>query len=194
MGYVTVAELRGEIQNASFEDSTEDPTYADVIDAASKAIDDYCGRTFVVPTQATARLFRPTRTLTAVDDLDDIASTTDLAVAVDTSASGSFTATTDYAAETNRDGMVVAIRSTVFFPYSSVRPRTIQVTARWGWPATPDPVKRACLIWATRLVNRRNSPTGIVGFGEYGGVRLSTVDPDVRSLLAPYRDLGGLLR
>lgn len=196
MAYIDADDIRENIQSSAVTSSALDGLYDDIADAVSAAIDNYTYRTFVVPTSATARKFRPSGDLIEVDDLDDIASTADLAIAVDSGETGSFVAlsSSDWAAETNDLGMVTAIRAMGSFPYSRRRPQTIQVTARWGWPATPDPVTRAAIIWAVRLVNRRSSPTGIMGFGEFGGVRLSTMDPDVRALLAPYRRVSRLLR
>ncbi len=195
MAYITADDIRNELQSGAVETSSFDAIYTDVAAAVSAAIDEYCFRTFTVPTEASTRTFRPTRDLVWVDELDDIANTTGLAVAVDTAESGSYTATSDWTYEIdNRTGMVTCIRSTGTFPWSWKRPRTVQVTARWGWPSTPDPVVRAALIWAIRLVNRRSTPTGVVGFGEFGGVRLTTIDPDVKSLLAPYRRRELLLR
>lgn len=194
MAYITKDQIRNELQSGAVETSAFDAIYEDIADAVSEAIDEYCFRTFTVPSSATARTFKPTRDLLEVDELDDIANATSLAVAIDTQESGSYTVTTDWVYDTNRDGMVTAIRSTGTFPWSRIRPKTVQVTARWGWPATPAPVERAALIWAIRLVNRRSTPTGVVGFGEFGGVRLTTIDPDVKSLLAPYRRRELLLR
>lgn len=194
MAYITADDIRNNVQSGAVETSAHDGMYSDIADAVSEAIDEYCFRTFTVPSSATARTFKPTRDLLEVDELDDIANATNLAVAIDTQESGSYTATTDFVCDTNRDGMVTAIRSTGTFPRSRIRPKTVQVTARWGWPATPAPVERAALIWAIRLVNRRSTPTGVVGFGEFGGVRLTTIDPDVKSLLAPYRRRELLLR
>jgi len=196
--YVTGAEIKAELQSSVVASSELDDLYDAVADTVTTAVDRWCFRSFAVPTEATARTYRPTRDLAEVDELDDIASTSGLVVKTDTAGDGTYATTlaaTDYVAELdNLTGMVTVIRSAGLFPYSTVRPRSIQVTARYGWPATPDPVKRAAMIWALRLVNRRSSPTGVMGFGEFGGIRLSTIDPDVRTLLAPYRLRGRLLR
>jgi len=196
--YVTGAQIKAEAQSGVVASAELDALYDEIADAVSTAIDGWCFRSFAVPTEATARTYRPTRDLCAVDELDDIASTSGLIVKTDTGGDGTYATTlsaTDYVAEVdNLTGMVTAIRSAGLFPYSTVRPRSVQVTARYGWPATPDPVKRAAMIWSLRLVNRRSSPTGVMGFGEFGGIRLSTIDPDVRTLLAPYRLRGRLLR
>jgi hypothetical protein len=197
VAYVTVEEIRDEHQSGVVTSGSLDGIYAAVADAVSEAIDEHCFRSFTVPTSATARTYHPTRDLCMVDELDDIANTTSLAVAVDLADSGTYSAlsASDWFAEVdNRSGRVLGIRSTSTFPWSVQGRRTLQVTARYGWPATPDPVKRAAIIWALRLVNRRQTPSGIQGFGEFGGVRLSTMDPDVRALLSPFRRRARLLR
>jgi len=197
--YVTVDEIRAEAQNGAVVSTQWDGIYTAVGLTVTEAIESYTGRVFTVPAAAaaaTARTFRPNRTHTEVDELDDIANVTGLAVGTDTTGTGVFAtlAATEWAAEINRTGMVTAIRSEAFFPHSTFRPRTVQVTARWGWPATPEPVKRAALLWALRLVDRRQTPNLVMGFGEFGGIRLGSMDPDVKALLAPYRQRGRLLR
>lgn len=58
-----------------------------------------------------------------------------------------------------------------------------------GWVPVPWPshVETAVLIQTSRLYKRRNSPEGVAGFGEFGVVRVSSLDPDVETLLG--RDL-----
>jgi hypothetical protein len=62
----------------------------------------------------------------------------------------------------------------------------VQVTARWGWPAVPEPVRSACGILAGRLFKRADSLLGVAGFGDLGAITLRAVDPDVQRMLAPY--------
>jgi hypothetical protein len=75
------------------------------------------------------------------------------------------------------------------FPYVASIGTSVKVTGRWGWPEVPTPVRQACLIQASRLYKRSQSPEGVTGFGsEFGAIRLSArPDPDVVALLAPYR-------
>jgi hypothetical protein len=60
------------------------------------------------------------------------------------------------------------------------------VTARWGYPKVPEPVRSACGILAGRLYKRADSLLGIAGFGDLGAITLRAVDPDVQRMLAPY--------
>lgn len=197
MAYATLDEYKYELYQADLSRPEWDDVITDMLDEASAFIDTHCFRTFVVPTTESIRYYSPNWNLSEVADLDDIANTTGLAVAVDSSGTGSYSTITvdsDYFLETdNVTGMVTAIRSSGTFPLSYNRPRTIKVTARFGWPSVPTPIRRACIIEARRLFNRKENPSGIIGFGEFGGVRLSNIDPDVKALLAPYVNRGRLL-
>lgn len=83
-------------------------------------------------------------------------------------------------------------------PYTSLRnlggsfvATEVTVSGVWGWPAVPTAVKQACLIQVSRLAKRPDSPLGVAGFGEFGVVKLSPLDPDVKAMLQPYRIIGG---
>jgi len=73
----------------------------------------------------------------------------------------------------------------------SVASRSIDNACNTTWAtegAVPPPVKLASLILASRLVKRKDSPEGVLGFGEMGGVvRVTSIDRDVVSLIGPYR-------
>lgn len=199
MAYITAEELRDEVAPAGeVVSQLSELLFTDLVVQVSEAIDAHCYRSFEVPTTETVRYFQPTYNRYDIEDLDDIANTTGLVVATDTAGDGTYsttlTANTDYVLETNRLGMVTHIRSISAYPVSRSRPKTIKLTARYGWPSVPAPVKRAALLWGSRLWNRKSSPSGVVGFGEFGAVRLTKIDPDVSELLAPYRDRGSLLR
>lgn len=195
--YVTGAELKTYIQGGLSASTANDDLFDDLADEVTEAIDGHCHRSFLVPATTSVRYFRPGYCRTEVYDLDDIASLEDLAVAIDASGNGTYTALTvdtDYVAEVDARGMVTAIRSTGRFPTVRARPRSIRVTARYGWPEVPAPVIRAAYLWAHRLFDRKGTPTGVMGFAEVGGIRLSSIDPDVKALLAPYVDRARLVR
>src|SRR5690606_31803660 len=65
----------------------------------------------------------------------------------------------------------------------------VRVHAQFGWTAVPTAIKQACLLQASRLLARRDSPYGVAGSPEAGSeVRLlARVDPDVEVALAPYK-------
>lgn len=57
-----------------------------------------------------------------------------------------------------------------------------------GLSAAPCPadVLYACLLWANRLLVRRQSPEGIVGVPDMGMVTIATYDSDIRQMLTPW--------
>jgi hypothetical protein len=62
----------------------------------------------------------------------------------------------------------------------------VQITARWGWPATPANIIEATYMQAARLWSRRNSPEGVIGSSEFGGVRVAGTDRDYEKLISRY--------
>lgn len=53
----------------------------------------------------------------------------------------------------------------------------------YGYPV----ISEAALLAVTRLFRRKDAPFGVVGVADFGSVRISRLDPDVRELLAPFR-------
>jgi hypothetical protein len=55
----------------------------------------------------------------------------------------------------------------------------------------PATVKLATIMLATRIARRAQTPDGIAGSSEIGGlIRTSSMDPDIEALLAPHIHLG----
>jgi hypothetical protein len=64
------------------------------------------------------------------------------------------------------------------------------MTGVFGWNSVPPEVNSACIIQASRIFNRRQSPFGIAGSPDIGTVRLlSRLDADVEALLRPMRNV-----
>lgn len=51
----------------------------------------------------------------------------------------------------------------------------------------PDELVEAVILLTSRFLQRKNSPNGLVGFGDLGVVALPSQDVDVKALIAPYR-------
>jgi hypothetical protein len=67
---------------------------------------------------------------------------------------------------------------------------TVQITGVWGYATVPDAISQACVIQASRIFKRLDSPLGVAGFGEMGVVRVtSRLDGDVAQLVEPYRKI-----
>lgn len=171
------------------------PVAERAIEAASRWIDEYCARHFWQATEA--RTFEA-RSLWHLDlgAHNDLVSVTTLET--DTGGDGTFDATWDAAdwellphnPPDGRPYTAVAAVGDRSFPvrYCRGRRARVQITGVWGWSAVPTAVTQACLIQASKVYGRRNSPEGVAGFGEFGPIRVSArLDPEVEHLLGPYR-------
>jgi hypothetical protein len=183
--YVELDELKAMLQ---IDDYVDDNLLAGHIEAASRTVDDICHRTFSLDDVASARTFYPQSSL--VCSVDDIGTTAGLLVKIDDSLVGTFDFTvTDFTAQPD-NALARNVPITKLIAYDTywptdIRP-TVQVTARWGWPAVPEPVKSATAIMAGRLFKRADSLLGVAGFGDLGAITLRAVDPDVKLMLSAY--------
>lgn len=191
-GYCSVAQLR-----QHFGDEGSNLTEAlleRAINATSRAIDAYCGRRFWQDAAAQPKVYRCDDGYEA--EVDDIATTTGLTVATDTTGDGTYATTwsaSDYQLEPlNADTdsaahawwRIVAV-GTQLFPVHARR-TTLRVTAKYGWSEIPPAVEEACILRAAALFKRKESITGVAGFGEFGVVRIGRNDPDVVNLLGDF--------
>jgi len=193
-GYATLADVKAALRvTDNFDDSLLELS----IEAASRQIDGFCERVF---TQSTAtRIYRPTDAFTV--DIDDLQTLTTLKT--DSNGDGTFDVTwagTDYQLNP-LNGISGGIRS----PYTQIKavgqylfpiyePRNVnaneanvQITGVWGFSTIPTAVKQATIILSMRQFKRYDSPTGVMGFGDLGVMRVGAVDPDIQALLMPFR-------
>lgn len=176
----------------------QDANLIDALSSASREIENYCRRQFNDAGSATAREFKPDRSRSA--RVDDFSTTSGLIVKLDTDLDGTFATTLTSSqyelspANGIFDGMAgwpyYRIRltdSSISFPSSrtSGRERVLQVTARWGWAAVPEPVRAACKIMAAETWKLKDAPFGVLGLDEFGVVRVRQNKMAV-SKLAPY--------
>lgn len=193
--YATTVELAAYVRVG---DTADDVQLGLATAAASRAIDRTCRRQFGLAAAPADRFY--TARLDAflgrwVVDIDDLMTTTDLEIAVDTEADGTYAGSlTDYSLTPRNavaDGepwtrIVVGSSSTIT---PTALDGGVRVTAQFGWPTVPDAVKQACLLQASRILARRDSPFGVAGSPENGSeIRLlARVDPDVEVALAGYK-------
>ena len=193
--YCSVEELKSRL---NIGDAADDFEVTLAVDAASRSIDEVCGRYF----------WRGTDTRTYVpqsiyrQDIDDLAVTAGLALKADRDGDGVYEETwtlgTDYQLEV-APGRYNAAAKGEQWPYtgfSIIGPKYIpvvwpwshqdrlQVTGVFGWPAVPSTVKQAALIAAADLFRLKDAPFGIAGFGEFA-VRIQQ-NPRVMQLLKRY--------
>jgi hypothetical protein len=168
------------------------------LNAASRQIDGHTGRFFYQDAAVTAQTFYSDDYLECTTD--DISTTTGLIVKIDNDDDGVFETTltlnTNYillptnAASSWPVMPYTTIRLvdsgiSVFPQWSSGRPNT-QVTAKFGFPAIPDDVAKACLIQATMLFKSSDAAMGGLSF-ETGILRMrDTLNPMAAALIERY--------
>lgn len=200
--YATSPELKAWI---TLTDTIDDVVMSDVLKSVSRWEDEYCDRHFW---QDGATATEVARTFTAVHHhmlpIDDLVPGSVTTFKSDESGDGTFEttwSTSDYQLlPVNRPtgrphNRVEAIGGRLFpLRYDHMRGNRVEITGVWGWAAVPDAVKQACLIQASRVLKRRYSPEGVVGFADLGVVRMQArLDPDVQQLLDPYKRHGVLV-
>ena len=195
-GYATLSDVKAALR---ITDNVDDSLLEISIEAASREIDGWCERVFTSSTAT--RIYRPTDVFSV--EVDDLQSITTLKT--DSDGSGVFDVTwesTDYQLNP-LNGLAGGIST----PYTQVRaigqylfpiyePRnvnsneaSVQINGVWGWASIPTAVKQACIILSMRQFKRYDSPTGVMGFGDLGVMRVGRVDPDVEKLLMPFRKM-----
>ena len=180
-------------------DSFDDDKAEMAISAASRQIDAHCGdmRQLWLSSATSVRHFE-------VDDsthcyVDDISTTTGLVVKVDTNGDGTYadtlTLNTHYILEPYNAAHKYPVR-----PYTEIEivdgtggyfptgPRPgVQVTAKFGWPAVPDDVTKACVIQAALLFKAQDATFGAAQLGLDGStVFIGQLHATARGLLEPY--------
>jgi phage gp36-like protein len=175
-------------------DVVDDTMLEIAIESASRSIDAYTGRNFYSSGTAT-RYFSPKSNY--VCDTDDMAQFIEVKTTDSTDQYTIEWKTTDYQLEPLNnvvDGVYVpftrirAIGDNLFQPLNGEA--TVEVKAVFGYTPMPIQIKQACIIQASRLFKRLDSPLGVAGIGDLGVIRVSSrLDPDVAMLIDPYRKI-----
>lgn len=190
-GYATLAQVKSALR---ITDNVDDSLLEMAIESASRAIDQYTNRNFYNAGTA-VRYYAPSDALNV--DIDDMISLSTLQTMSDDDQVYDTTwASDDYQLEP-LNGIVDGIPQ----PYNHIRAigdytfltlaneATIKVTGVWGWATTPIQVTQACVIQASRIYKRLDSPLGIIS-GELGSMRVgSRIDPDVAQLVDSLRKI-----
>lgn len=194
-GYATLAQVKAALR---ISDAVDDSLLEMAVESASRAIDGHAGRYFYSSGTAT-RLYAAEDSF--IVQTDDISGT---AITLQTSSAGDGVfditfAPIDYQLEPlngNVDGLPVPftrIRAVenYLFPVEAEQ-ALIKVTAVFGWSSVPIAITQACIIQASRIFKRLDSPLGVAGFGDLGAISVTRdIDPDVAQLVAPYRRVRG---
>lgn len=188
--YTDLATVKASLGKSTADD--RDDLIEQAIAAASRMIDQRCGRRFYADTAASARVFPAyDRHLTVGDAqslrVADYVTAVGATVETQTSFAGTWTTVTGWEpgpANADADGLPW---TEIVYQAGWVGDATrVRVTAKWGWPSTPDGVAQAAALLAARLYRRKDSPNGVIGSADWGTIRVSRTDPDVEALIAPY--------
>lgn len=203
-GYTTVPEVRAAMGASA--GTANDAGLEVAIEAASRMVDDICGRRFF--TNGTEVRYYEAESYHELE-IDDVAGA---AVSVRTSSAGNGTwdltwsATDFYTEPVNRyrngnywpitelHSYVGTTAAGLAFPVIEDR-YTVEVTGVFGFgTAVPIQVKQATILLAEQQWKRYDSPSGVINFGDMGAIRVGTrLDPDVARLLQRFvRDPLGL--
>lgn len=189
--YATLSELKSRL---GISDTDEDTQLTNALSTASRWIESqFCRRQFNKTTTASARLYYPTAP--GLVEVHDFHTTTDLVVATDAGADGTFE-TTLTASQYELHPLNGIVDGEQGWPYSSIATvntvlptwtgrASVQVTAQWGWTAVPAGVKEACLIIAQETFKLKDTYRGQAGFGDMAMVVRRA--PQALDYLRPYR-------
>lgn len=169
-------------------DAIDDAVLERTVEAASRMIDGYCRRRFYTDAVPSVHYYRSNdgwRVYTA-----DFLTTESVTVVTDDNDDSAFETTwtaAEYQLEPANGQTYTAIAAlTRRFPVYRSGRNAVKVTATWGFPTVPVQITEATLILGSRLFKRKDSPEGIIGFGELGGLRITPNDKDVCALIQPY--------
>lgn len=201
-GYATLAQIKSALRIASG-DATDDALLEMAVESASRLIDAYCGRNFILAGTATRYYNTENPYVVQIDDARSISQ-----VQTSTGLDGVYDTTwTIGTAGGQGDAQPEPINDYlggVVWPYTRIRAigdytfptgpeNSIKVTAVFGWPNIPVTVTQATILQSSRIFTRLQSPLGVAGFGDMGIMRVSRgLDPDVVQLVEGYRRVNGV--
>ena len=171
--YTTTDAVKAELR---ITDTLSDDLVELAVNAASRQIDGHCGRFFYQDSALSTRTYYADDYETC--EVDDISTTTGLVVKTDDADTGAFgttlTITTNFillptnAAVSYPVQPYTCIRladsGVSAFPMSASGRPGVQVTAKFGWPAVPEDVEKACRIQAVQLYKSSDAVFGGLSF------------------------------
>ncbi len=195
--YLTTAELKARVD---ISDTADDTELAAAIEAASRQVDEFCGRRFWADDD-TAQIRYYTSDDAYEVRINDAVSVTSVETSADP---GVATWATAWA--TPQDYILWPVNAAqdtaALRPYSRIvasgtgryvfpsHHRAVKVTGKFGWPAVPKPVVQATALQAARLFKRQDAPFGVAPVPAFDGTGmrlLAKLDADVELLLRPYQ-------
>ena len=190
-GYCSLADVKASLR---ITDTIDDALIENSINSASRLIDQYCNRYFYSSAAGEVRYYQANDGFTVwIDDAQSISvletSSTDPLIFDTTWGVGDYqvlpanrTANGGYYPITG----ITATDNYLFPVWADMA--LVKITGQFGWSNIPDPIKFACIIQASRLFKRLESPLGVAGVSDMGIMRVgSNIDGDVAQLINPFR-------
>jgi hypothetical protein len=199
-GYASLSQIKAALRIPAG-DATDDALLEMAVESASRLIDAYCGRNFLLGGTATRYYNTDDPYVVQIDDARSIS-----AVRTSSSEDGIFDITFDMTPRTGDiqaepindyvGGLVwpfTRLRAIGDYVFPVDKENTVEVTAVFGFPNIPVTVTQATILQSSRIFARLQSPLGVAGFGDMGIMRVGrSLDPDVSQLIEGYRRFRGV--
>lgn len=168
-------------------DTNDDALLEYAATAAEAWVQGYTGRAFSIDAADVDRIYDPVRP--NVLDVVDLQTVTTIKIDDDNDRTyGRTLAASDYDLRPLTGPPYSEVRIWPTSSYAFVPGQLVKITGKFGYGSVPADVKQALLLVAGRWFKRREAPFGVLSATDLGVYqRLSEMDPDVKTLLAPYR-------
>jgi hypothetical protein len=189
--YCSLADVKAALR---ITDTIDDALLENSINSASRMIDQYCNRYFYSTAVGEVRYYQANDGFMCwIDDAQSITeiktSSTDPLIFDTTWEAGDYQLLNPNQRANGAYSPYTAITATdnYLFPVWADM-ALVKVTGQFGWATVPEPIKFACIIQASRLFKRLESPLGVAGVSDIGIMRVgANIDGDVAQLINPYR-------
>jgi hypothetical protein len=176
---VTLATFKSYIRDEG--NGLDDATLLGYTEAATSALNNACGRQWVVASSATPRSFQPrgwSRTL-IIHDCTTITSVVDNGSTL-VSGTGYQAEPLNHLSDAGETIPYYQLVKPSAEWYSSNGLASVVVTATWGWAAIPYQITQACLVLGKELCNNQDVRLGIVAVSDaaISGIRTNKIVRD----------------
>jgi hypothetical protein len=177
MAIATVADLRNYLGYQPGI-TADDELLADALDVATDAVEQFTGRSWAATGTSEVRTFRTGGVQRAM--IDDAQTVTLVEHSADHIVWIAVPTIHWWTGPENTLPKTTIVSNITLMEY-------VRVTGTFGVGTVPASVKRATIMMAAKLHKRRDSISGVEGFGDFGVVRVSTrQDADIVNLLSQY--------
>lgn len=190
-GYCSLADVKAALR---ITDTIDDALLENSINSASRMIDQYCNRYFYSTSAGEVRYYKANDGF--VCWIDDAQSVTEIV----TSSTDPLIFDVTWEAGDYQVLPANRIANGAYYPITGITATDnylfpvwadmalVKVTGQFGWASVPEPIKFACIIQASRLFKRLESPLGVAGVSDIGIMRVgANIDGDVAQLINPFR-------